>query len=41
MIVVERTRWLALEMLAGAAILLILLAGACVVLLVILSNSYA
>lgn len=41
MIVIERTRWLALGMLAGAAILVILLAGACVVLLVALSNSYS
>jgi len=40
MIVFSRTRWIALGMLAGAAILFILAAGACVVLIVALSNSY-
>ena len=40
MVVLPRTRWLALGMLAGAAILLILAAGACIVLIAGLSNSY-
>ncbi|MEO7943468.1 MAG: hypothetical protein ABIR34_08720 [Marmoricola sp.] len=40
MIVFPRTRWIALGMLAGAAILFILAAGACVVLIVALNNSY-
>ena len=37
----DRTRWIALGMLAGAAVLLILAAGACVLLIVGLSNSYS
>jgi branched-subunit amino acid transport protein len=41
LMVVERTRWVGLGMLAGVAILLILAAGACVVLLVAISNSYS
>lgn len=40
MIVAERTRWIAIGMLAGAAIAFILAAGACVVLLAGFSNSY-
>ena len=40
MIVLERTRWIALGMLAGTAIVLILVAGACVALLVAYSNTY-
>ena len=39
-IVVDRTRWFALGMLAGAAVLFILAAGACVVLLVAFVSSY-
>jgi hypothetical protein len=39
-IVWERTRWFAVGVIAGGAVLLILAAGACVVLLVALSNSY-
>jgi hypothetical protein len=38
--VLPSTRWFALGMLAGAAVLFVLAAGACVVLLVALSNSY-
>lgn len=38
--VLERTRWIAIGMLAGAAIAFILAAGACVVLLAAVSNSY-
>ncbi len=41
MIVLERTRYLALGMLAGTAILFVLVAGACVALLVAYSNSYS
>ena len=40
LIVLPRTRWLALGMLAGGAVVLILAAGACIALLVALSNSY-
>jgi hypothetical protein len=40
LIVLPRTRWVALGMLAGAAILFILAAGACIALLVAYSNSY-
>ncbi len=40
MIVFEKTRWIALGMLAGTGIVLILLAGACVAFLVAYSNSY-
>lgn len=40
MVVIEKTRWFAIGMVAGGAILLILLAGACVVLLVALTSSY-
>jgi hypothetical protein len=39
-IVWGRTRWFAVGVIAGGAVLLILAAGACVVLLVALSNSY-
>ena len=39
MIVIEKTRWIALGMLAGTAILLILAAGACVALLFAYSSS--
>ena len=39
-IVVERTRWFALGILAGGAVLFILAAGACVVLLVAFMSSY-
>ena len=39
-IVFERTRWFALGILAGAAILFILAAGACIVLLVAFANSF-
>ncbi len=38
-IVLERTRWFALGILAGTAILFVLAAGACVALLVAYSNS--
>ena len=41
MIVFERTRWVALGMLAGTAILMVVAAGACVALLVAYSNSYS
>jgi hypothetical protein len=41
LIVLEKTRWVALGMLAGAAILFILAAGACVVLLIAITNSYS
>ena len=41
MIVFERTRFLALGLLAGTAILFVLAAGACVALLVAYSNSYS
>lgn len=40
LVVIERTRWFALGMLAGAAILLILLAGACIVLIAAFTSSY-
>jgi hypothetical protein len=40
LLVVERTRWIGLGMLAGIAILLIVAAGACVVLLVAIGNAY-
>ena len=40
-IVVARTRWFALGILAGVAILFILAAGACVVLLVAFTSSYS
>lgn len=40
-IVFERTRWFALGIIAGVAVLLILLAGACIVLLVALSQSFS
>ena len=39
-IVMERTRWFALGILAGTAVLFVLAAGACVALLVAYSNSY-
>ena len=39
-VVWEKTRWFALGILAGTAVLLILAAGACVVLIVALTNSY-
>jgi uncharacterized membrane protein YhaH (DUF805 family) len=41
LIVVERTRWVGLGILAGLAILLILAAGACVVLLVSIGSAYS
>lgn len=40
LIVVERTRWFAIGMLAGGAAALILAAGACLVLLASFTNSY-
>jgi hypothetical protein len=40
-IIVEKTRWFAVGVLAGTAILLIVAAGACVVLLVALTQSYS
>ncbi len=40
LIVVDRTRWIGLGMLAGIAILMILAAGACIVLIVAFTNSY-
>lgn len=40
MIVLEKTRWIALGMLAGAAAAFILAAGACIVLLAGISSSY-
>jgi hypothetical protein len=40
-IAVEKTRWFALGVVAGTAILLIVAAGACVVLLVALTQSYS
>ncbi len=40
LVVLERTRWIALGILAGSAIVFILAAGACVALLVAYSNSY-
>ena len=40
LIVMERTRWLGLGILAGIAILFILAAGACIVLIVGLTNAY-
>src|SRR4051794_7227099 len=40
LIVMERTRWIGLGILAGIAILFILAAGACIVLIVGLTNSY-
>jgi len=40
-IVVEKTRWIAIGMLAGGAAALILAAGACLVLLAGLSGSYS
>jgi hypothetical protein len=39
MIVIPKTRWIALGILAGTAVLFILAAGACVALLVAYSNS--
>jgi hypothetical protein len=39
LIVIERTRWLGLGMLAGIAVLLILAAGACIVLIAAISGS--
>jgi hypothetical protein len=39
MIVIRKTRWFALGILAGTAVLLILAAGACVALIVAYSNS--
>jgi hypothetical protein len=39
-IVWERTRWFAIGVIAGGAVLLILAAGACIVLLVAFTNSY-
>lgn len=41
LMVVEKTRWIGLGMLAGFAILAILAAGACVVLIVMITNSYS
>ena len=41
LIVVDRTRWIGLGMLAGLAVLLILAAGACVALLVSINNAYS
>ncbi len=41
LMVVERTRWIGLGMLAGFGILAILAAGACVVLLVAITNAYS
>jgi hypothetical protein len=40
-LVLDRTRWFALGVLAGTGILLILAAGACVVLIVGLSNGFS
>ncbi len=40
-LVVEKTRWFAIGILAGTATLLILFAGACIVLIIGLSQSYA
>ncbi len=40
-IVMPKTRWFALGMVAGTSILLIVAAGACVVLLVALTQSYS
>ena len=40
-IVVEKTRWFALGVLAGGAVLLILFAGACIVLIIGLSQGYS
>ncbi len=41
LIVIARTRWIGLGILAGLATLFILAAGACIVLIVGLSNSYS
>ena len=41
LIVLERTRWIGLGILAGIAILFILAAGACIVIIVALTNSYS
>jgi hypothetical protein len=41
LMVLEKTRWIGLGMLAGFAILAILAAGACVVLLIALTNAYS
>ena len=40
-LVVEKTRWFAIGVLAGTAVLLILFAGACIVLIIGLSQSYS
>ena len=40
-IVFARTRWFAIGVIAGLAVILILAAGACVVLIVALTNSYS
>ena len=40
LIVVERTRWIGVGLIAGAAIWAIVAAGACIALLVAVSNSY-
>jgi hypothetical protein len=40
-IVLEKTRWFAIGIVAGSAVLFILLAGACIVLLVALSKSFS
>ena len=39
-LVLDKTRWFALGVIAGVAVLTVLAAGACVVLLVAFSNSY-
>ena len=41
LVVIERTRWIGLGMLAGTAILFVVAAGACVVLIIGLSNAYS
>ena len=41
LMVLEKTRWFGLGMLAGFAILLILAAGACVVLIIAIGNAYS
>jgi hypothetical protein len=40
-LVFARTRWFAIGVIAGLAVILILAAGACVVLIVALTNSYS
>jgi hypothetical protein len=40
-LVIEKTRWFAIGILAGLAVLLILAAGACIVLLVAFANSFS